>query len=163
MVEQAPTKTPQQIEEELSVTNFTLQQARTIGFQAGGMAIGAAAGYGLSKAGVGKKWNTNDIVKALGGAKGVLITAGTLVGSAIGGIASLYEHWVKVEREQLNVQEINKDVAKIMEKRVQFENTLDKQQAMIDAMLEKHNAANPKAEKIASQREQAASAENSRA
>lgn len=156
MAEQGSTKTPEQIEAELSVTNFTKQQARTMGFQFGGMALGAGAGWLAARAGVGKKWNNHQLVQAVGGAKSVLIASGTLVGSMLGGIASLYEHWVKVEREHLNVQEINKDVAKLMEKRTQFEDTLDKQQAVIDAMLEKHKAQNSQAGRVTSRREESA-------
>ncbi len=163
MVDKGPTKTPEQIEQELSVTNFTKQQVRTLTFEFGGMALGAAAGYGAAKAGLGKSWGKNAVVQALGGAKSVLVLGGTVVGSMIGGIASLYEHWVKVEREQLNVQEINKDVSKLMQKRTEFENTLDKQQEIIDAMLEKHKAGTSKAGIVTAQRELAASAENTRA
>ncbi|MBY0406260.1 MAG: hypothetical protein K2Q01_01090 [Rickettsiales bacterium] len=157
MVDKPTPKTPDEIEKELSVENFTRQQARTLGFQFGGMALGGLAGFGLFKAGVGKSLEKYTMVRALGGVKGSLIAAGTLVGSVIGGVASLYEHWVKVEREQLSVQEINKDVAHIMEKRVQFEDTLDKQHALIQQMLEKQNAQGGKAaDRITSRREAAA-------
>ncbi len=159
MVDQAPTKTPDEIEKELSVGNFTKQQARTLGFQFGGMAAGGAAGWGLAKTGLATSMAKNNIVKAMGGAKSVLVIGGTIVGSIIGGVASLYEHWVKVEREQLNVQEINKDVAKLMEKRTQFEDTLDKQSAVIKDMLERTGG---NAEKILARREQSAASENIR-
>lgn len=149
-------KSPQDIESELSVGNFAVQQGRTLGFQLGGLAAGLGLGYLANRMGAARAVG-NKVIKWFG-SKGaaeaeaaiahdprgverigswVVSGAGAVIGMTVGGIASLYEHWVKVERERLSVQEINKDVANLMEKRVQFEDTLDKQHDIVKAMLKR--------------------------
>ena len=53
----------------------------------------------------------------------------------IGSIASNYGHWKKVERERKGVEEINKDVAAVMENRTKFEETLDTQAEYIKRLV----------------------------
>ncbi len=167
-------KTPEDIEKELSVGKFAGQQARTLGFQLGGVAVGWLAGMGLAKTGfkntvgkwmatylnAGKAVTPELLAKNTEFARKTGIpAAGAVIGSMIGGIASMYEHWVKVEREQLSVQEINKDVAGLMEKRIQFEDTLAKQEALVDDMLTKQKSF---AGALDAQREQAPGNETAR-
>ena len=167
-----PKKTPQDIENELSVGNFAAQQARTIGFQVGGLVAGLGAGFLANKAGLGKvagkkalgwfgKTASGEIKQVEKFGKWLVTATSAVVGMTVGGIASLYEHWVKVERERLSVQEINKDVESLMEKRVQFEDTLDKQHDVVKAMLERQQAAGivSHAGKEASRREERSNAE----
>lgn len=116
-------KPPSDIEKELSVGNFAKQQARTIGFQIGGAAIGGGLGYAANR--------------ALGGARNLWVGGGVGLGMVMGGIASMYERWVKVERERISVQEINKDVAALMEKRAVFEERLEQQHDMVRGTLER--------------------------
>lgn len=178
-------KSPEQIEKELSVGNFAMQQARTIGFTVGGTLAGLGLAWGANKTQL-VSWLTKkmpSIIKPFSKktaeklaeeltdpkqaaeigdlAKKASYGLGAIGGLFTGTTASMYEHWAKVEREQLSVKEINKDVASIMEKRVQFEDTLDKQHAAIKSILEKHKES-PKAETITDRREQSAHAENTR-
>jgi len=183
MAEEKTSQSSGDIEKELSVGNFAAVQARTLGFQLAGIVLGAAAGFGLAKTGLKNKvgkW-ANDLgikmglkaplkltpeeeTKAIERAGATAITfISTAVGSVLGGIASMYEHWVKVERERLGVQEINKDVASIMEKRVQFEETIDKQHGIVKDLLAKQEALAGKSmsEKVRSRQETSVSAERS--
>lgn len=156
-------RTPEEIEKELSVGNFAAQQARTMGFQLGGIAAGLGVGLLANRMGAGKwlgsrlesaaarRGMTQAVEQVAGEAVdpagrfqklGNYIVGGTgaAVGMIGGGIASLYEHWVKVERERLNIQEANRDIASIMEKRVEYEDTLKSQHALVQSMLKKHEA-----------------------
>ena len=138
MADQNNHKTPEDIEKELSVGSFTLQQGRAIGIQAAGAALGYAAGHaaaGAVKNTANWKW-----AQAFGGGKKAIALIGAVLGSMVGSIAALYEHWVKEERERLSVQEINKDVADLMGKRAQFEDTLDSQHKIVKEMLKKYDA-----------------------
>lgn len=130
-------KTPEEIEKELSVGNFAKQQATTLGLTFGGAGLGYLAGMGAVKAGAGKLLNNiklfaghpiesnNHVVKIASGVAGLLI----------GSIASNYGHWKKVERERKGVEEINKDVAAVMENRTKFEETLDTQAEYIKRLV----------------------------
>jgi hypothetical protein len=181
MADQKPPATNEDIEKELTVGNFAAVQARTVGFQLAGVALGFAAGWGLAKTGLKNtiaKWiaNSNSRYKAgtmhaeeMGevlstatdvAGKWVLPWGGAIIGSTLGGIASMYEHWIKVERERLSVQEINKDVASLMEKRVEFEDTIDKQHAIVKTMLARQESApTSMADKILAEKEKANAAE----
>jgi hypothetical protein len=153
-------KTLDDIEKELSVGNFAKQEARTLGLTFGGAGAGYLAGLGAVKAGLGKL-----IVNKYGEQTPLIIkTGGAMIGLIIGSIASQYEHWKKVERERKGVEEINKDVAMVMEKRAQFEDTLDKQSAIIKNIIaERGNPAkSTMEEKIAAERRQAANGEHAR-
>ncbi len=159
------------IEEQLSVSRFTMQQARTLGFQLGGIVLGWFAGKSLRNSGASKtvgKWFQSNLqgaenasAEALGNY--VIPWVGAAIGSTIGGIASLYEHWVKVERERLSVQEINKDVASVMASRVQFEDTLNQQHEIVKSLLAERGHAPSAQERILAEREQAATSEHARA
>lgn len=143
-------KSQEEIEKELSVGNFAGTQAKTIGFQIGGIALGLGAAFAANRLKLGK-WVGGKIAKGKNGSQldaetaeaatglgnQIVYGAGALAGMITGGLASMYEHWVKVERERLNIQEANKDIAAIMEKRVEFENTLGKQHEVIQGMLKK--------------------------
>lgn len=156
-------RTQEEIEKELSVGNFAGQQARTMGFQLGGLAAGLGLGFLANRMGAGK-WvgkkiggvatrEAEHLGEQLGGiveriaentgraeklGKYIVNVTGAVVGMIGGGMASLYEHWVKVERERLNIQEANRDIASIMEKRVEFEDTLKSQHELVKTMLKKH-------------------------
>ena len=175
MAEPNKIKNQEDIEKELSVSNFAMQQARTMGFQFGGIAVGLIAGLALAKTSlkgtVGRWWAKSFAEKAKGATpeqiaqviehseetarKWIIPGVSVFIGSTIGGVASLYEHWVKTERERLSVQEINKDVANLMEKRVEFEDTLEKQHTIVSSMLEKYQstAGQPKTEQLLAERE----------
>ncbi len=133
-------KTPEEIEKELSVGNFAKQQATTLGLTFGGAGLGYLAGMGAAAAGAGKLLGK---MKSFSGAniesnnKIVKLAAG-FIGLVVGSIASNYGHWKKVERERKGVEEINKDVAAVMEKRVQFEDTIDKQSEHIKRLIADH-------------------------
>lgn len=161
-------KTPDDIEKELSVGNFAKQQARTIGLTFGGGAAGLLAGVGAVKAGLAKVLDSN-LEKILGNkyylgvenAGFAIKTAAAAIGVLVGTLASQYEHWKKVERERKGVEEINKDIALVMDKRAQFEDTLDKQSVIIKNIIaERENSAKPTMEeKITAGRSQAAGGE----
>lgn len=143
MSEERTRKSPEDIEKELSVGKFAAQEATTLGITLGGTAAGAAAGYGLDKANALNKVTRFKIVERIienGAGKKVLIGGGAAIGLVLGSIASMFGHWKKVERERLSVQEINQDVASLMDKRVKFEETLDAQHGIIKDMLEKQGA-----------------------
>lgn len=162
-------KGPDEIEKELSVGNFAKQQARTLGFTVGGAVVGYFGGKQLAKTGftqkvagwiAGKGASEAEVAAKTGLAKQAVTWGTAAVGYVAGQIAAYYEHWVKGERERLSVQEINKDVANIMEKRVQFEDTLDKQHKIVTEMLAKQETVpSSMQEKVLAKREQAASAE----
>jgi|GEM_PF-3510679 len=145
------------IEKQLSVGRFAAQEAKTMGFTFGGAILGGLAGLGLGKAGLAR------FLPQQVGAAGnrVIAGAGAVIGLMVGSVASMYEHWAKVERERLSVKEINKDVASIMEKRVQFENTLEQQQAIIDGMLKQQEVPGPMTSKELARREVTTTSERS--
>ena len=142
------------IEKQLSVGNFAMQQARTIGLLVGGTLVGGAAFFGLAKTGLGAKlgkWLARSDLEGLTGEKlekaiksatiggtHAMAGAGALGGLLVGGAASQYEHWAKVERERLGVQEINKDVADIMASRAKLEDTIEKQHSVVESLLKQH-------------------------
>lgn len=131
-------KTPEEIEKELSVGNFAADQAKTMGLTFGGAGAGYLAGMGLAQTKVADSITKKiPSINSVGGVKG----AAAFVGLIIGSIASGYSHWKKVERERKGVEEINKDVASVMEKRAQFEETLDKQSEFVKKLVaERSNA-----------------------
>ncbi|MEZ5691902.1 MAG: hypothetical protein R3D71_09605 [Rickettsiales bacterium] len=149
-------KTPEEIDNELSVGNFAKQQAITLGLVFGGVIAGFAAGAAVAKAGAGKFLDKIKIFKnASQDEKDIVVKiAGATMGAMIGGLASNFEHWKKVERERKGVEEINKDVAAIMEKRVEFEDSLGKQSAHIKNLIAEYekNAGGNMVDKVAAER-----------
>lgn len=151
MADNAPKK-PEDIEKELSVGNFAGQQAITLGLTIGGLVVGVAAALGAARLGLANgiknsKWLSNAVqenpellAKAKGMVTPTIAAVGAFVGLFTGSTASMYGHWRKVEGEHLAVKEINKDVANLMEKRVQFEETLDKQSQIVQKILKEHEA-----------------------
>lgn len=146
-------KTPEEIEKELSVGNFAKQQATTLGLTFGGAGLGYLAGSGIAKTKladwIGEKsariFNSKALLETA--SKEEIAAAGKklgkpaaqwgmgFIGLMIGSIASQYGHWKKVERERKGVEEINKDVAHIMENRTKFEETLDTQAEYIKRLV----------------------------
>lgn len=124
----SPQEKMNNIEKQLSVGRFASQQATALGLQVGGAAIGYFIGKGVGKAGIGKE------ISEGGRSYNISGIVGAVVGYVIGGIASGFRHWRKVEGERLAVGEINKDVATIMESRAKFEDTLTAQGEMVNEM-----------------------------
>ncbi len=135
------------IEDKLSVKSFAWSQASQMLLQIGGGVVGFFAGKGISNIGTLAE-RTGKWVKSMPYLEKMLedstnkeagkhgITAiGTLVGLTIGGVASLYRHWRRGESERLAVEEINKDMASLMSKRVETENMLQKQGAEVEKLL----------------------------
>lgn len=120
------------IEKQLGVGRFAAQQAISLGLQFGGAILGYFAGKGLGKAGIGQK-------EIFEGDKSLNISsaAGAIIGLVVGGTAAGFRGWKKMEGERLAVQEINKDVATIMESRAGFEETLRTQGEVVSEMRER--------------------------
>jgi len=156
-------KTPEDIEKELSVGKFAEQQGRAMGIQFGSAALGYVAGSAVAGTKLAKGAGNWNWAKGFGGGKKAIALIGGFLGFMVGGLYSGYQHWVKGERERLSVQEINKDVADLMGKRVQFEDTLDSQHTIVKEMLKKYDATGQSlGDKVLAARENSDSVEQSR-
>lgn len=67
--------------------------------------------------------------------KGAFIFATTTLGAIVSTMALAYEHWKNAESEKLAVAEINKDVAKMVDQRAKFADTLTRQEDMIKKLV----------------------------
>ncbi len=148
-------KTPEQIEQELNAQNFAKDQAKTLGFTFGGAGVGYFLGRNLADTKF-SEWFADNVldssklmknVDTIARQEGKLISAKTYtiwgsawLGLIIGSTFAGYEHWKRVRRQQFGVDEINNDVANIMESRVQFEETLGKQSELIKKIIAEKEA-----------------------
>lgn len=145
------TKTPEQIEEELNAGNFVKDQLITTGLVLGGGAAGYAVGAGVAKTSLTEKiadkfFGNNELIEEVGKdtkevlhnlkySKGIVQGVSIAIGLLVGSMAAQYGHWKKVRRQQFGVEEINKDVANIVDSRVKFEETLDTQAEFIKRLV----------------------------
>lgn len=76
--------------------------------------------------------------------------AGLLTGFVVSGFFTTYDSWKKREVENLAVGEINNDVARMMDERNKFAQTLNRQETLIKEIVEERqgNMEKPHAEKI---------------
>jgi len=168
-----PEEKKDDIDKQLTVGNFAKQEAVTLGLVFGGLGIGYWLGGLAVKAGFAdifrNKKATEQTEKALEfGAKklGTSFTPETAVklvaaffGMNVGGTAAYYKRWVKNERERYNVQEINQDVSHIMQSRVQFEETLDKQGEFIKQLIEEKEKSLGAKDRLFAERKNSANSE----
>ena len=150
MADTETTDINKKVEDELTVGRFAGQQARTMGLIIGGTLAGYLLGKQLIKTSlpnkvmdlIQKHWfkeATTAEKEAIG--KNVVEYGTMAVGYAAGQVGSLYEHWSKVERERLGVDEVNKNVSAMMAKRVQFEETMDRQHEIIQKLIKERKPA----------------------
>jgi hypothetical protein len=132
------------IREETSFGKYAGQQF----LQYATLAVGAVAGFfafkGLKSVGAMKPIE-NAIQKrvkqpqlaeeAVKKARKIADYVGAGVGALLGRIINAYGNWKKVESENLAVQEVNSDVANLMQERGKFADTLTRQEGFIRDLI----------------------------
>ena len=157
-------------EEQTSVGSYVLKQIRTMAILLAGAAVGYFS-FGALKNTKFAKWlvdtvssnkGENKIDFSLDTIKEKMSVIGAIVGSMTASMFCTYEHWRDLKKEKLAVEEINIDVANMMQQRNAMASTINHQEAVIKEIIAERQHHKSVGDRVSEQRSDYHGAENVR-